>query len=367
MREDVVRMPSDFIVIVGAPRSGTTLLRLLLDAHSEIGSPAEAGLPALMDHLAQVWLTVEADVEPREVEDWPPPLSLEADRAIRATVGAVLDSYRRRERKRLYCDKLLDAVEHLAIVAKLFPDTKYVILVRHVMDCVASALESSPFGFAGYGYTRFVQSSPENFVSALVAHWVRHVGLALQWVETHTNECLNLRYEDLVRDPDAQLARLFAFLNVAHEPTVCTAAFAKARWAQGPGDHKIAHTKRISSESVGRGKRVPVAMIPPPLRAAANQALQSLGYETLDDDWNLSASSDVGSNGSDAVHSLTAFLEALVKRPRASRPALDLVVALVVDDLRDTRWVLDTAASSLRLELGEVDVDAVLAETLQAC
>ena len=32
--------------IVGVARSGTTLLRLLIDAHPEVGAPAETGYPA---------------------------------------------------------------------------------------------------------------------------------------------------------------------------------------------------------------------------------------------------------------------------------------------------------------------------------
>jgi hypothetical protein len=53
---------SELALIVGAARSGTTLLRLILDAHPEVGCPAETGLPSLMSHMAGVWMTVDADV-----------------------------------------------------------------------------------------------------------------------------------------------------------------------------------------------------------------------------------------------------------------------------------------------------------------
>src|SRR6202035_3768632 len=66
-----VKPAPDLRLIVGAARSGTTLTRLLLDAHPEIGCPAEAGLPALMSHLAQVWLMVNADELGRSDADDP--------------------------------------------------------------------------------------------------------------------------------------------------------------------------------------------------------------------------------------------------------------------------------------------------------
>src|SRR5258707_3173698 len=62
--------PPELALIVGPARSGTTLLRLILDAHPEVGCPAEAGLPSLMSHMASVWMTVQADVtEGRQGQD----------------------------------------------------------------------------------------------------------------------------------------------------------------------------------------------------------------------------------------------------------------------------------------------------------
>jgi hypothetical protein len=48
----------ELVLILGAARSGTTLLRSLLDAHPDIGCPAEAALPQLISHTRRVWATV---------------------------------------------------------------------------------------------------------------------------------------------------------------------------------------------------------------------------------------------------------------------------------------------------------------------
>jgi Sulfotransferase family len=46
----IVPMPHPMPVIVGIPRSGTTLLRMMIDAHPAVAVPPETGfLPALAD------------------------------------------------------------------------------------------------------------------------------------------------------------------------------------------------------------------------------------------------------------------------------------------------------------------------------
>ncbi len=143
----------ELALIVGAARSGTTLLRMILDAHREVGCPAEAGLPALMSHMAGVWVTVDADVtETGSHHDDPgtvtrggdgdmgigvlkegvkgqlatsSQLPVEARRWIRACVREPMQRYCGRGGKRLYVDKSLDSVFYLPLVRELFPSLCY--------------------------------------------------------------------------------------------------------------------------------------------------------------------------------------------------------------------------------------------------
>ncbi|MGI8863842.1 MAG: sulfotransferase family protein [Solirubrobacteraceae bacterium] len=282
----------ELAVLVGAARSGTTLLRLLLDSHPEIGSPAEAGLPGLMAHMAGVWVTIDADLtsgsgpEPPTarhrtepdgrivvadaVEDdaaaaareaWLDRLPADAHAWIRSAMARAMSRYCARAGKRLYVDKSLDSVHHLPLVHRLFPEARYVLLFRHVMDTVASGIEASPWGFQAYGYTPFVQRSPENFVAALVNYWLTHVDGALRWQEEHPGLCHGVRYEDLVTDPLTVVAEIFSFLGVEHDAGVLNRAFDHARGAKGPGDYKVTFTSQVDPGSIGHGKRVPVDMV----------------------------------------------------------------------------------------------------------
>lgn len=373
----------DLIVVVGAARSGTTLLRLLLDAHAEIGCPAEAGIPNLVSNLCRVWGTIDADLlddqlrDPLATQEAGPDgtgrtetnggtnrledprlleLPAKAKAAVRDAALAPMLHYCQREGKRIYCDKSLDSVHHVDVVHQIFPEARYVLLFRHVMDTVVSGIEASPWGFQAYGYLPFVQRSPDNFVAAIFTYWLSHVDAALRWQEAHPKLCHRVRYEDLVTDPADVMANVCEFLGVTHDPAALERAFARARSAKGPGDYKVTFTSAIEAASIGRGKRVPVAMVPPTLLEAANEKLKTLGYAPLDRAWN--AEPTLRNGRKPDVSGWPARLTELMDRAGVSaltqNRALDSF-ALVADDDDSARWVVDLATGEIRRGDGEVE------------
>lgn len=342
----------DLALVVGAARSGTTLLRLMLDVHPEIGCPGEAGIPSLIRSVGNVWWTVSG----RREEDWSvAALSPTAQHALRDAVTAPMADYCAREGKRIYCDKSLDSVHHLKLVHELFPTARYLLIFRHVMDTVASGLEANPFGFRSYGYLPFIQTSPDNLVAALVSYWLNHVASAVAWEEAHPELCHRVRYEDLVVDPERSVTEVCRFLDVAPDLSVLDRVFDRARLAGGPGDHKIIHTTAVHTASIGAGKRIPVALVPPPLLEAANERLAALGYEPVTPAWNAEPTSGPanGANGSGAE------LETLMQiSPRNGRSTSRRTVgpfALVAQDHDHLRWIIDPRSGDVRQGDGEVE------------
>jgi protein-tyrosine sulfotransferase len=376
------------VLLVGAARSGTTLLRLILDAHPEIGCPAEAGIPALAGHLAQVWWTIAsgheaasptlpgarareeersvADVEgPRGRSEYFSLLPVAAQDAVRAAIRAPMEQYCGQADKPLYCDKSLDSVYHLPLINAVFPQTRSVLLFRHVMDVVASGIEASPWGFQAFGFTPFIQASSDNFVAALVSYWLSHVGRALSWEEDNPELCHRLRYEDLVTRPDETLTRVFEFFGVTPDLSTQGRAFDVARATVGPGDYKVAYTSSVHTQSIGRGKRVPVSMIPPPMLDAVNEKLLALGYEALGPSWNVRPLA--GTNGSGEADGWSNRLLQLMQdaASRSSAPeATDLPsFALVAEDHEELRWVIEPGEG--RMCQGDGEVDGVVTGTAQ--
>jgi Sulfotransferase family len=361
-------------------------VRLLLDAHPEIGCPAEAGLPSLMSHMAGVWMTVNADERPavdkagvdrdpgQNLLERPGPAGVVAevptDRMdddaaqmqllselpaparewIHRSVNEVMTRYCSQSRKRLYIDKSLDSVHHLTLVRELFPEMRCVLVFRHVMDTIASGIEASPWGFSAYGYTPYVQATPGNTVAALANYWLTHVGLALKWEQQHQNACLRVRYEDLVLKPEDTIRSIQHFLCVDENESVLERAFKRAP-ARGPGDYKVEYTTSIHHESIGHGKRVPVSMLPGPLLKAMNDKLQALGYEPINQAWNAVERPVDASRDSAWADRLSALMAQLRIPPRCD--GVDSF-ALVAEDCRALRWVIDPAAQTIAQGDGEV-------------
>jgi protein-tyrosine sulfotransferase len=317
-------------LVVGAARSGTTLLRVLLDCHPEIGCPGEAGIPALIAHLSRVWMTVDG----REPSS--PNIPAEVRREIASAALAPMRHYCEIHDKRLYVDKSLDSVHLLPIVHDFVPNGRYVLLFRHVLDTVLSGIEASPWGFNAYGYPSYVQAN--NFVAGLVAYWQDHVAAAIEWESAHSTQCLRVRYEDLVARPAETLAGIHRFLGVEERPELAASALERAASVAGPGDHKVLGTQRVHQESVGRGKRVPINMIPPFLLAATNEALVALGYQALTESWSTMAGEDGGAP--ERARLVDTFYELLSAccRDRTS-PAESFM--LVADDCAGASWLVE--------------------------
>lgn len=324
--------------IVAVPRSGSTLLRLVLDAHPEIGCPGETGLPALASQLLGVWTGICSDVAGATVTDLPTIALRSARRALRAP----MDHYCEQTGKHIYCDKSLDAPDNLPALGRAFPRARYILLYRHVFDVVASGLEGSPFGFESFGYARFVQNSVENFVAPLVQLWIARVRRALEWQAENAARCHTVRYEDMVIDPESTFSEIFQFLGVGPDPSAIDRALLAAPDMATPGDQKIVFTTAVHAASIGRGRRIPVGLVPPMLLAEANELLALLGYPRVTATWNTEQSlpHEISPRVAGDASRLRELMPTRVAAASLARDAGDC--AIVVDDVDAMAWVVNS-------------------------
>ena len=266
-------------------RSGSTLLRFLLDAHPQLACPPETNLPAMAAQLATVWSLIEGAPLSAERGDEPPVIPDAAIAGVRRTMDEMTGSYLARRGKERYCDKSLGTARFAELLLRVYPEARFLCLYRHPMDVIASGIEACPWGLNGYGFDSYIAATPGNVVWALARFWLDGAGATLAAEEKFAASCHRVRYEDLVDGPEAVMAGIFEFLGVPPEPGISRRCFSADRERFGPADYKIWHTSQVSRSSVGRGWSLPAAMIPPQDKQALRELTGKLGYLTVDDDW----------------------------------------------------------------------------------
>lgn len=196
-------------LIVGAPRSGTTLLRLMLDAHPDLAIPPQTHFLAPVAKLSNddaqlreaVWeaitrasswpdlgLTVE---QYREAFDAIEPFT-RAD-----ACRAVYRLYASRFGKCRWGDKTTQYLTEIDHIAALLPEARVIHIIRDGRDVMLSQRR---------------MNAPEEF-AARVQRWVEEVrtGRRLGQSLPHYTE---VRYEDLLADPRRELIRLCRFIEL---------------------------------------------------------------------------------------------------------------------------------------------------------
>jgi hypothetical protein len=272
-----------FVLCVG--RSGSTLLRLILDTHPDLACPPETNIPALCSQLAVVWSLIEGAPLSLQRGDAPPVIPEAAIAGIRQMMDLMTAPYLRRRGKKLYCDKSLGTARYANLLKRIYPGARFICLFRHPMDMISSGLEACPWGLQGYGFDAYIADSPGNAVMALARYWLDGATAIATVEEQFPDSCHRVRYEDMVADPERVAAGIFEFLGVGQVPGIGKEVFSREHERFGPADHKIWYTSAISQGSVGRGDALPVGLIPPPVLESMNGLLDKLGYVRVDESW----------------------------------------------------------------------------------
>ena len=202
-------------VIIGAPRSGTTLLRFMLDAHPDLAIPPETGflVPCAQRtgkgtvSLEEFFQTVTA--YPSEAAGWhdfqiPEETFLTALRNIHSFTVAdgirvFYELYASRFDKSRWGDKTPGYCLHVRSIEALLPEVHFVHIIRDGRDV---ALSLRPMWFA-----------PGRDIEALATQWCRYVTIGRQQGAL-CSHYLEVRYEALVENSREVLAGICTFLDL---------------------------------------------------------------------------------------------------------------------------------------------------------
>jgi len=251
-----------------------------VDAHPEIACPAETDIAVLLN----LYVRSASTLVGRDLEGRDHPIA-----RGRTMADDLMATCLHGTGKSRWCDKSLSNVFHLDLLSTTWPDARFLLLHRHCMDFVASALEASPWGLTDYGFAQVAQMLPTDPVGALAAYWVDRTSRMLDFEHRLPERGLRVRYEDLVTRADEVMGEVWALLGVEPIADVAREAFASQHSTIGPADYKVWYTDALHADSIGSGARIPPERVAGPLRETVNGLLGQLGYPLVDDAWGSGA------------------------------------------------------------------------------
>ena len=255
------------IFIGGAGRSGTTLLRVILDSHSRIACGPEI---KIIPGVAQLWGQFQTTFAPHLAgagisKD-------DVNRAFRALLNGIIDPMRRHSGKPRIAEKTPNNVFFFHYLYHMFPNATYVHVVRDGRDVVASLLTMDWLGTDGkrIDYTTDARLAARYWANSIVA--ARSFAQATQGHSRY----IELRYEDIVERPEPCLRALFERLGERWEPHVLE--YYQRERRLGSESSADAVQKPIYRTALGRwqtdldvGQRTAI-------KEEAGRVLQQLGY-----------------------------------------------------------------------------------------
>jgi len=205
------------IFIIGTERSGTNLLRLMLNAHSAISVPHPPHIMKLFSPLEKYYGNLQIDINFRrligdvcrmvDLHTYPWEISPDrgqvfqeaVDRNLLAVYFQIYDQYLTYTGKRRWACKSTFMIDHVADVLRYHPDARFIFMVRDGRDVAVSSKTSIFSHFHVYYTTR---------------RWQREQRVGLSWLAIlPPAQIMLLKYEELIADPEAATRRLCNFLG----------------------------------------------------------------------------------------------------------------------------------------------------------
>lgn len=279
------------VVVGGAARSGTTMLRTILGRHPLIASGPETTV-FLRRITAPRHLGPRLRRDGAEIERW----QVESRSQV-----AFIEQFHRailtNSRRLIWVEKTPANVFRFGFVARRFPNAKLVHIIRDGRDAACS-LRRQP-------WAKIARTIPRD--SPLAARrcgalWAASVRAGIAH-RGHPRYC-ELRYEDLVTDPEATLRRLLTFLDIPWDDRLLDAALTPllaggvrpGHSADWQPDLRLAFTRdaiaadsEIFGDSIGRWRNELSAADRAALAPVIGGLLVTLGYEHDAEAWAIDA------------------------------------------------------------------------------
>lgn len=192
------------VFVVGAERSGSTLLRLMLDQHPRLSFPHQ--LEFAVDWVSDRGDFPEIDVFRDKLHE--DPVFLRSGFQLRTALHQDYASLARDflEQRRGEADFVGGTVHrNFHRLQFVWPNARYIHLVRDPRAVARSSVNMGWDGNVWFAADRWIEAEEtwEALAQALPS-----------------DRCMTVKYEDLVRDPQSELTRICEFLGIEFDPAM---------------------------------------------------------------------------------------------------------------------------------------------------
>lgn len=200
--------------IVGCVRSGTTLLRNVLRRHPHLASPEEThffrwaepfgGIPFRRMAIENRVLKRHREMDGISEAEFEMLVDQSASRAelCRRYMRLYID--RNKPEAQRWFDKTPQNVYGAALIAGEIPEAKFIHIVRHPLDVIASLRIG-------------VVVKVQNLIAAC-SYWNEAAAIINVVKTAYPKRVYELRYEDFTREPLAELEKILGFLGESYDP-----------------------------------------------------------------------------------------------------------------------------------------------------
>lgn len=194
---------SGAIFIVGMPRSGTTLVERILVQSGKVVSAGE-----LMDFGRLLGDATQKVIDAN-------PAQTQAQASLQIDFGSLGREYMRGAREAasgspLFIDKLPVNYLYCGMIRKALPNARIIHLVRDPLDSCYAVYKTLFFTAYSFSYD----------LEELADYYIAYRRMMEHWHAVMPGRILDVRYEDLVSDTEAQTQRIFEWCGLPWDPAV---------------------------------------------------------------------------------------------------------------------------------------------------
>ncbi len=264
------------IVVGGCQRSGTTLMRVLLDSHPNVCCGPESDL-FLPRPIFAKRLAFRFDLEELRVLEFRRGSSSRSE-----FIDKVFGAYCEMMNKPRWAEKSPPNVMQLDYIFKHFPKARFIHMIRDGRD-VACSLRVHPRHKVVRG--ELVKRNTRNPMDICVREWVTNVRRGMMW--RGDERYMEVRYEDLTGDTEATVRRILDFIGEPWDEGVLafhTSESSSRDVTKFPQNPEV--TGKIYQSAVAKWRKEMSAGEVELFRRLAGSLLVELGYEK-DGRWGL--------------------------------------------------------------------------------